>query len=219
MRLQRRRPVWQRRRLGQVRFHVFTRDAATHAGAFDGAGIEIVFGDQATNRRAERVIAFFFQARGSAGQAWLLSLGSSQRSACRSCRPTDAAEQLARQHGRALFFHDSIENARFTGRHFQHDFVGFDFNQDFITLHAVARFCARWLRSHRQPIQEGQEPEYLRYSFSFPLSFYHLLAGPSASERTLVNIQRVVHQSLLLLLVYGHIAHRRRSGGRTSCVT
>jgi hypothetical protein len=124
-----------------VRFHVFTRDAATHAGALDGAGIEIVFGDQATNRRAERVIAFFFQARGSAlGRRGFFLLALLSGRLAGAVARTDAAEQLARQHGRALFFHDSIENARFTGRHFQHDFVGFDFNQDFITLHAVARF-------------------------------------------------------------------------------
>ncbi|MNJ78508.1 hypothetical protein D3C77_762770 [compost metagenome] len=45
-----------------MRFHVFASDTATHAAAFDGGSIEIVFGNQAADRRAERIVALFFQA-------------------------------------------------------------------------------------------------------------------------------------------------------------
>ena len=41
-----------RRGFRQMFFHIFTSQTTTHTGAFNGAGVEIVFSQQATDRRA-----------------------------------------------------------------------------------------------------------------------------------------------------------------------
>ncbi|SUH38684.1 Uncharacterised protein [Salmonella enterica subsp. enterica] len=47
----------------QMFFHIFTGQTPTHTSAFNGAGFQIVFSQQATDRRAERIVVLFFQRR------------------------------------------------------------------------------------------------------------------------------------------------------------
>lgn len=61
-----------RRRFCQMLVDVFARQTATHAGAFDGCRIEAVLSQQATDRRAERVV-------GLIGQRRSLALGRGRR--------------------------------------------------------------------------------------------------------------------------------------------
>ncbi|MNH05034.1 hypothetical protein D3C79_643460 [compost metagenome] len=127
--------------VSQMRFHVFASDATTHAAAFDGCSVEIVFSNQAADRRAERIVALFFQAGGCAlCRSGFFSLAFLFGRLARAVARANTAEDLARKHGCALFFHDRIKNTCFAGRHFQHNFVSFDFNQNFVTLDAVAWF-------------------------------------------------------------------------------
>ncbi len=91
---------------------VFTRQTATHAGAFDGCRIEAVLSQQATDRRAERVV-------GLIGQRRLLALGRGRRFFfrfgaglfARAVTFTQATQDLARSDGRTFIFQDCIQNA------------------------------------------------------------------------------------------------------------
>ena len=91
---------------------IFASQTATHAGAFDGCRIEAVLSQQATDRRAERVIGLLFQRR-------LLALGWGRRFLfrfraglfARAVAFTQATQDLARSHGRTFVFQDCIQNA------------------------------------------------------------------------------------------------------------
>jgi hypothetical protein len=53
-----------------VLLDVFTGQTTTDTGAFNGSSIQVVLGKQATDRRAERVVALLFQSwPADAGQA------------------------------------------------------------------------------------------------------------------------------------------------------
>ena len=92
--------------------HIFTGDATTYTGAFDSTGVEVVLSQQATDRRAQRIVVLFFQ-RG------LLTLRRGGRFFFRlragfftgAVAFTQATQDLARSHGRAFVFQNRIQNA------------------------------------------------------------------------------------------------------------
>ncbi|CFZ45443.1 Uncharacterised protein [Salmonella enterica subsp. enterica serovar Typhi] len=96
----------------QMFFHIFTGQTPTHTSAFNGAGFQIVFSQQATDRRAERIVVLFFQRR-------LLALCRRRRFLfrfraglfTRAVAFTQATQDLARGDSRPLFFQNRIQNA------------------------------------------------------------------------------------------------------------
>ena len=96
----------------QMFFHIFTGQTPTHTSAFNGAGFQIVFSQQATDRRAERIVVLFFQRR-------LLALCRRRRFLfrfraglfTRAVAFTQATQDLARGDSRPLLFQNRIQNA------------------------------------------------------------------------------------------------------------
>ncbi|MNP14707.1 hypothetical protein D3C76_1070410 [compost metagenome] len=129
------------RRFRQMFFHIFTGQTTANPGAFNGAGFEIVFTQQATDRRAERIVGLFFQ-RGllTLSRSGLFAFRLSAGLFTRAVAFTQATEDLTRRHGGAFVFQHCIQNAIRRCRYFQYHFVSFDFYQHFIALNAIARF-------------------------------------------------------------------------------
>ena len=101
-----------RRGFRQMFLNVFAGQTAADASAFDGRWVKVVFSQQTTDRRAQRVVVLLFQ-RG------LLTLRRSGRfrigflAAFFTCAVAfaQAAKDLARQDGGALVFQHCIQNA------------------------------------------------------------------------------------------------------------
>jgi hypothetical protein len=130
-----------RRRFRQMFLNVFAGQTAAHTGAFNGAGVEVVFSQQATDRRAERIVVLLFQRS-------LLALRRRRRFRisfraglfARAVAFTQATQDLTRGDGGAFIFQHCVQNAIRRSRYFQYHFVSFDFYQHFITLNGIARF-------------------------------------------------------------------------------
>ena len=96
----------------QVLLDIFTGQTTTNTGAFNGSRIQVVLGQQATDRRAERVVSLLFQ-RG------LLTLGWGRRFFVRlraglfasAVAFTQATQDLTGGYGCPFVFQDCIQNA------------------------------------------------------------------------------------------------------------
>ena len=129
------------RRFRQVLVNVFAGQTAAHTGAFDGCRVKAVFSQQATDRRAERVVRLFFQRS-------LLALSRRRgflfrfRAGlfARAVAFTQATQDLTRGDGGTFIFQHRVQNAIRRSRYFQYHFVSFDFYQHFIALNGIAWF-------------------------------------------------------------------------------
>ncbi|CCJ91663.1 hypothetical protein BN132_3591 [Cronobacter turicensis 564] len=127
-------------RFRQMFFHIFTGQTAADAGAFDGGRVQVVFGEQTADSRAQRVVILFFQRRLLAlrrGRFFRFRFGAALFA--RAVAFAQTAQDLARRHGAAFVFQYRIQHAVSRRRYFQYHFVSFDFYQHFITFHRVAR--------------------------------------------------------------------------------
>ena len=101
-----------RRGFRQMLIHIFTSDTSAHTGAFDRTGVEVVLSQQATDRRAQRIVILLFQRS-------LLTLRRGRRFFfrlragffTRAIAFTQATEDLAGGHGGAFVFQNRIQNA------------------------------------------------------------------------------------------------------------
>ena len=130
-----------RRCFRQMFFNIFASQTATHTGAFNGAGFKVMLGQQATDRRAKRIIVLLFERRLLALSRGRL-FGVRFRAALFACAVTfaQAAQNLAGRYGSAFIFQHCVQNAVCRCRYFQYHFVSFDFYQHFIALDGIARF-------------------------------------------------------------------------------
>ena len=93
-------------------FDVFTGQTAADASAFDGRCVEVVFSQQTTDRRAQRVVVLLFQRR-------LLALRRSGRFLfrfgagffTRAVAFTQATKDLTRRYRCTFIFQNRIQNA------------------------------------------------------------------------------------------------------------
>ena len=125
----------------QVLVDVFTRQTATHTGAFDGSRVKAMFSQQATDRRAEGVVRLFFQRSLlalSRRRGFLFRLGAGLFT--RAVAFTQATQDLTRGDGRTFIFQHRVQYAIRRSRYFQYHFVSFDFYQHFIALNGIAWF-------------------------------------------------------------------------------
>ena len=120
-------------RLAQVLdegIHVFLGDATTLAGAGQLGHVDVVLGHQAAHRGAQTVGSVI----GCHFHRLLLGLFTGHRGRL------EDGDQLAGEHGRAFQLQDVAQHAGFRRGDFQHDFIGFDVNQHFVTGNQITRF-------------------------------------------------------------------------------
>ena len=111
-------------------FHVFLGDTTTLASAGQLGDVDVMLGHHAAHGRAQAigcVIGHGFH-RLFAGRF----TGNGGR--------LEHGDQLAGEHGGPFALQDVAQYAGFRRGHFQHDFIGFDVNQHFVTGNQITRF-------------------------------------------------------------------------------
>nr|VUD31477.1 Uncharacterised protein [Raoultella sp. NCTC 9187] len=100
------------RRCRQMFFNIFTGQTAANAGSFDRARIEVMFSQQATDRRAERIVTLLFQrSLLTLSRGGLFRIGLRTGLFARAVAFTQAAQNLTRKHGCAFVFQHCFQNA------------------------------------------------------------------------------------------------------------
>src|SRR5690606_35892240 len=166
------------RRLGscattEVSKYIFLGNPTTLATCLNLAHIEIVLFCQLAGRRAEHQIL----CRSRLSRCGLFSSLGRLGSRSRSSHSTflEDCNDLFTQDGVALFFHDFFNNAVVGGYNLQHDFVGFDVDDQFVTLNRLARF---FMPSGNHTVSDG-----FRECWSFDF-FSHLFSLTPTPHQT-----------------------------------
>ncbi|MNZ76964.1 hypothetical protein D3C78_954860 [compost metagenome] len=142
---------------------VFLGHATTLAGARNGVAVQVILGSDLARGRGQDRLGTGGSRSGGSG-----SRGSSGRSRSGSSGAPlgQLAEQLAAEHGVTLVLDDFGENAIGFGQNFHDHFVGFDVDNQLVTLDGVARLLV--------PGGDGTVSDGFRESRGFDLDSHYL---------------------------------------------